>query len=681
MAFDPTTATLGAFDPSTATLHEDLTPEEIQKRARQQTVDDMSGGEQALAAAGGGFLRAGTELAKPGAGIIDLFRAHPLLAMSALGNPAMLAAAVYGNGKGAAGDAVDARLAAQDAQDAPLKAAAPVSYGVGASAPLLAAPELAPARALGLAGRLGGVFDMAANASAQGAGSAALGGDDIAAGAAGGALAGPLAAGAGNIVAKGLNAAHGAVDPAVLALQAKAQAAGIPLTIGDLGSNAWSQVEAFLKHTPLSGMRAVREKQAKGMIGAATDLGTDLTAGAPAQDLEQAVAESAQREYARRAAEQDRLYAQVPSDAKVTTHETTPALFQLLDQYGDVLDKSGASKDTKDLVSKLLQPAQPTTADLAIQKFYGKQLDDPNVVAQIEKANPGFADRLSGKAPLEPTELSVGDLHTLRKKLGNVQRAMKQQVNSGTADADALAAVNDVRSAIDNDFDTAGNQVGPLLKNATAYSRDQIMPYRNNKILADLLDSGEGQGLLGKVSQKGNRATADLVMNNIGPEGQAALQAGLYDKLLGPGVGDHLKAGYSPSRLLNALDIGGMPSQNRAANQVFSPKQLSRISDLRDLTGATRDAAGYAAETAGGAKLLPYYIAKLGNVLGAGAAGAGLLGGHALVAAPFAAGRMAKAFTTSPRAQRWWYARGGQSELLNNLGAESGASLFDQLSQ
>jgi hypothetical protein len=31
MAFDPTTATLGAFDPSTATLHEDLTPDEIQQ--------------------------------------------------------------------------------------------------------------------------------------------------------------------------------------------------------------------------------------------------------------------------------------------------------------------------------------------------------------------------------------------------------------------------------------------------------------------------------------------------------------------------------------------------------------------------------------------------------------------------------------------------------------------------
>lgn len=674
---------LGA-DPSTLKLS-DLTAgaggPDAATMGAQQTLDSMSGGEQALAAAGGGFLRGGTMAAKPGAGIIDLFRSHPLLAMSALGNPAMLAAAVYGNGKGDASNAVDARLAAQDAQDAPLKAAAPVSYGVGASAPLLAAPELAPARALGLAGRLGGIFDMAANASAQGAGSAALGGDSITAGAVGGAVAGPLAAGAGNLVGKAVNAGRGLVDPAVLALQAKAQAAGIPLTIGDLGSNAWSQVEAFLKHVPLSGMRALREKQAKGMIGAATDLGTELTAGAPAQDLEQAVAESAQREHARRSIEQDRLYAQVPSDAKVTTHETTPALFQLLNQYGDVLDKSGASRDTKDLVSKLLQPAQPTTADVAIQKFYGKQLDDPNVVAQIEKANPGFADRLSGNAPLEPTELSVGDLHTLRKKLGNVQRAMKQQVNSGTADADALAAVNNVRSAIDNDFDTAGNQVGPLLKNATAYSRDQMMQYRNNKILADMIDSGEGQGLLGKVSQKGNRATADLVMSNIDPQGQAALQAGLYDKLIGPGVGDHLKAGYSPSRLLNALDIGGMPSQNRAANQVFAPEQLSRISDLRDLTGATRDAAGYAAETAGGAKLLPYYLAKAGAV-GAGLAGAGgALAGLPGVAAPFVAGRMAKAFTANPAMQRWWFAHGGQSELLNNLGAQSGASLFDQLSQ
>lgn len=673
MAFDPSSAqpVSSGFDPSSAQL---LDPA---AEARRRTTAEMSGGDQALAAFGGGLTRLGNN-ANAGLGnLLDLFRSSPTTALAALSNPAMMAA--MGQDPRAQGQnraAADQALSAQTQADAPLKAAAPVSYGVGASLPLLAAPELAPLRALGLTGRLSSMFDMAANGAAQGAGAAASTGDDVTSGAAGGALGGAVAAGAGNLAAKGLNAFKGAVDPAVLAMQAKAQAAGIPLTIGDLGSNAWSQVEAFLKHTPLSGMRALREQQAKGMIAGADNLGADLAAGAPAQDLEQAVAESAQREHARRSIEEDRLYAQVPKDTTVTTTQTTPALADLLTQYGDVLDKSGASKDTRDLVAKLMQPAKPTDADVAIQKFYGSQLDDPKVVAQIEQANPGFMDRLNGTAPLDPTDLSVGDLHTLRKKLGNVQRSMKQQVNNGTADADSLAAINNVRSAIDADFDSAGGQVGPLLRNATAYSRENIMPYRNNKILADLLDTGEGQGLLGKVTQKGNRMSADLVMNSIDPQGQAALQAGVYDKLLGPAVGDHLKAGYSPSRLLNALDIGGMPSQNRAAAQIFSPEQMQRMSDLRDLTGATRDAAGFATETAGGAKLLPYYLAKIGAMAAPGAA-MGSLGG---VAAPFVAGRMAKAFTASPAMQRWWFAHGGQSELVNNLGAQGGADLFDQLS-
>jgi hypothetical protein len=652
-------------------------PKATPKSAGQRVVDDMSGGDQALAAFGGGLTRLGNNAKAGAAGWFDLFKASPATAMAALANPALMAdPRAQGDNRASA----NAALAAQDAQDAPLKAAAPVSYGVGASAPLLLAPELAPLRAAGLSGRIASMLDLAGNAAAQGAGSAALSGDDVAQGAAFGAIGGPLAAAGGNLVAKGINAARGAVDPAVLALQAKAQAAGIPLTIGDLGSNAWRQVEGFLKHTPLSGMRDLREQQAKGVIGAAEGLGTDLASAAPAQDFEKTVAESARREYARRDAEQDRLYAQVPKDSIVTTHETTPALFNLIDQYGDVLAKSGASKDTKDLVASLLKPAQPTDADLAIQKFYGKQLDDPKVIAQIEEANPGFGARISGNGPLDPADLKVGDLHTLRKKLGNVQRSIKQQVNAGTADADTLAAINGVRSAIDNDFESASSAVGKTLKDATDYSREHIMPYRNDKMLSDLIDGGEGQGLLGKVSQKGNKDTAATLMGAIDPEGQAALQAGLYDKLIGPGLGDHLQAGYSPSRLLNALRIGGAPSENRAANQIFSPDQLERIGGVRDLTNATRDAAGYAAETAGGAKLLPYYLAKIGNVLGGGAAIGGALTGHLAVAAPFAAGRIAKTFTASPRAQRWWYAHGGQSDLVNNLGAQTGADLFDQLS-
>lgn len=588
--------------------------------------------------------------------------------------------------------AAHAETAKQDAADAARgigkSLPASILYGLGESPEAIALPIMRGAPIL--------------SGAMQGFEGAASNDRDPVAGTLGGGIGGGLGRlfnMAGN---KTFNALRGAwADPEAKATDALAKTMKANLSAGDLSPGGfWSWLENKAKWTPGSGVPAARKEQAQAIGNVAEGISGDLRAPIAARldagvSPEELIAGSA-RARERQARDRVRaLFAQVPADVKVETPQFNEAIKKLMGQYKGALSEGNnvAPTEVHDLVNSIVNPKRMelTPGDEAlIAGLGGRERLTPRNWQQLQEHSPGIMGRAGG-AEIPPEPMTAMQTHWLQSHLGNIARTQEMQ----GANPHMVGLVHEARSALLGDVDNVDNQTIPeAFRVARDAFKREVAPFDNNPILRKLVSSPNAvdETLFSKVGAD-RVNTARALMENLTPEGIAALRYGLASRGINRGVNEKLESGLSIPALIRNLDLGVEQGNQRALTELMPPEMQNRISDLTDVAKRARNAGTWSHEPPTGVQNVGLNMIKTG--LGAAGLGTGTgsehmqLGGLAMAALPVVAARLGPMFSRTGIGKNAILAKntGALDPYIEALLAEAmagrakPASLFDQVGQ
>lgn len=321
-------------------------------------------------------------------------------------------------------------------------------------------------------------------------------------------------AGVGNYTEKGAKA---------MALNEAAKKEGVELTAGDLGSRVAQTIENFTQDLPGTGRDAFLRRQAEQTKAMLNRLDASLPDTKPGKDM----IVNLRNEY--------------------NTNRT--AATKLYDDVNTALIKVPNSQ----------MIAADNFADKA-KKFlaeYPKYLESPDVAESVKATLTAAKD---GKLTSIPYQ-TARDIRTL---IGGEAKAAARQGKSISGELDQLY------KTLSTDFKSWANDLGKTNPDAAkAYDladkfyKTNVTPYKNNAIFKKVVNPKAGEeelamasdNIMASLFKPNKEATANVAMDLAGPGGPQIAQNELLNRALGAGLDDRTRAGVSPMRFVNTLDL------------------------------------------------------------------------------------------------------------------------------
>lgn len=342
-----------------------------------------------------------------------------------------------------------------------------------------------------------------------------------------------------------------------MALNAKAKAQGVELSAGDLGNRVATVIENFTQDLPGTGRDAFMQKQAnqtKAML--------------------------------------NRLDASLPD-----TQPGAEMIKGLRGQYN--ANREAATKLYDDVNTALINvPGSniiPTDNFAAkAKKFlaeYPKYLESPDVPESVKAV-------LSSAKNGELQSLPYGTMRDVRTLIGGEARAASRQGKTISGDLDQLYKTlsADVSGWAD-DLAKTNPDAAKAYSVADKFYKGNVVPYKNNSIFKKVVDPKASEeelaiasdNIMGRLFKPNKANLADVAMNRAGAVGPEAAQTELVNRALGAGLDERTKAGVSPMRFVNTLDL-----QDPMVQRVMAtPTALSnQVQDINDIAQATRRSVG-----------------------------------------------------------------------------------------
>lgn len=363
---------------------------------------------------------------------------------------------------------------------------------------------------------------------------------------------------------------------------------GVPGSLGDITQNPFiMSMENTAQHIPMTGRKDFLEGQAKAVIDTIDKSPKAIAGAVPSatkEDLGKVLADSMKAKYGANRAEARGLYDAV---AQRVRQVNAPPV--------NAVELSAAAKT---LLSKY-------------PSAFAKLTDDPAVVDSIKAVasgtQPGKSVLLNaaGLPIAKPPKLSFDDLRALDSDLGSLIRQGRTLTAKGEFNNKAFDQLVALQKALRKDIDIWAVSVGDPaiatgIKEANSFFRQNVMPFRQNKTARQVLQNEQfdTDTLPGLLFRPDSPTRAEQALSFLTPEGRQAGRYYMADRARKQAMDDVLEANYSPSKFLKSSQLG------ETGPKLFSPDELGRLEDTRELVKSSRRAASYAYDPATGNRLL-----------------------------------------------------------------------------
>lgn len=366
-----------------------------------------------------------------------------------------------------------------------------------------------------------------------------------------GATAGVGGRAAAGGLSKLVSAARGQwVDPALKQANDYLVSKGVPVTLGDLGSNSSRFVENRLKSMFGSGRVETLQRQARGIEEEARGLADMFRqsrqkvaheAGLPDASPEEMVAGGIKRQY--------------------------------------LANKKLASEKYNE-VSKAAQSAQAVDSTSTQSAIQQAAADAPEVFTGFGSANRNVLDWLNlGGKP----KLGFDDLRELRKEVANAEAAAQRRIamgNATTSTQNEALHLGRVRQSIESDLEgwatTNGGDVLSKFREANQFHRESVVPYRNQPETRPYIKPDANPDRVGGLLNANRPEAARRVMQATDPAGQAAAKELVVGRALDKAT-NPARDNLSVYQLISGLDTG------KAGAQIFTKDEQLAINQVGGL--------------------------------------------------------------------------------------------------
>jgi hypothetical protein len=354
-------------------------------------------------------------------------------------------------------------------------------------------------------------------------------------------------------------------------VNAAAKREGVTLSAGDLGSRTAQRIENITQDIPFSGRDAIMQKTANQIKGALTKLEKDVDLGQPTGKVMidalrgqyQNVKNVAAAKYSDVSAE----LAKVPGTERVPLSNFQAEAQKFLKEFPRYLDRDDVPTSVKNML---------------------------NVAA-----NPQIAGGVNVR--LNPT---YENARNVSKAVGQaLSAARRQQATSGS---EAMSgALEKVYGAIKTDFDGWATQIANTnpgaaraFADADAFFKQAVLPFRSNTTIYKAVAKGASDDDLAQMSDKIMKSllrpdapeTAGLATRLAGPQGQRAAESELVQRALSSGLDDRLRAGVSPARFMNTLNLQDPMTQRILQGNTALAERLQNLSNISQAGRASTEA-------------------------------------------------------------------------------------------
>lgn len=428
--------------------------------------------------------------------------------------------------------------------------------------------------------------------------------------------------GAAKLVGKGVNAVRGNwQDPAKQQLAAAADAAGVRLSAGDLGSGTARTVEDLLSKVPFTGRQGALQNQ-----------GTQLSTMLQAQAAKLAPNG-------------------IKTGAYQEGHEGHLLADNILDQYATKKAANNVAWKALDIYLNAM-PAIPKVkpSNLALQlgpfmNKYGRQITGMTNEDAARKLAAMAADPKAAAAG----GVSFTDLRDMQDALGQLVGQATKQAKTGNVSGDLSGAVQQLYKSAQQDVENWGQSVSNknafnLFRAANTDFKTNVLPYRQTPVIKDLVQNSIPDTTNGGWLEYG--VDPSMLMKSIIKPGQGQLVKRVYD-LADPEGQQAIK--YSLFRMksdptfnADTGDVRPMAFQAKnkmlkpAGEAIYTPQEQNAVAQTTDILGAA-DRARINIDDPRTNGLGTYMLGGMGvaNPLGVlGALGAANAGTKALGSAP-----------------------------------------------
>lgn len=327
------------------------------------------------------------------------------------------------------------------------------------------------------------------------------------------------------------NAQSGKLTPEgqrAMDLNAAAKKEGVTLSAGDLGNRTAATIENFLQDVPFSGRDAFMQQQAQQTKTMLERLQASLPKGEPGKDMIAAIKSA----YDAKRATASKLYdavdtelAKVPGSNQIPTTNFNKQASQFLKEYPKYLESPDVPQSVKDVLSH-------AASGQSVVAPYQTVRELRTMIGTEIKAAQRAGKPISGE-------------------LSQLYKSLSRDVDDWST---KLASPNSPY---------ANPAAAKAFGQADTFFKQNVVPFKNDpkirKVVASTTSQDEldiaADSIMGTLFKPGNANKADYALKLTGKPGETIAQTELVQRGLTPGLDPTLKAGVSPMRFVNSLDV------------------------------------------------------------------------------------------------------------------------------
>lgn len=345
---------------------------------------------------------------------------------------------------------------------------------------------------------------------------------------------------------------------------------GVPASLGDLTQDHLIQnAENLASYVPLTGRNQFLGEQSKAMTKAIENAPRTVAGATSNQSKEQVgdvIANSIKNKY------------------KSVKDQATA----LYDDVGNRVIAAG---------NPVIQPtrtaAEVNTLLSSYPSTFAKLSDDPKTLATLESIAKGTSPTKSmilgpnGQPMMNPPQLTFSDLRELDSGLGAMIRQGRALTTKGELNNKSFDQLVKVQKALRDDVTSWSQAVGdPQIASGVArankFFRDEVMPFRKNRVTRKVIQDGDynPDTLASTFFRTDQPYTSDQALRFMTPEGIQAGRYHLINEARRRAMDEAVTSGFDPHKFIRSAQLG------ETGPKLFTPDELSRLDDLRELAFA-----------------------------------------------------------------------------------------------
>lgn len=337
-----------------------------------------------------------------------------------------------------------------------------------------------------------------------------------------------------------------------MALDAAAKKEGVQLSAGDLGSRTAQTIENFIQDMPFTGRDNFMREQAQQTKRMLEGLRARVPSGEPGREMVDAIKTA----YDAKRTQAGQLYdsvttelAKVPGTERVPTTQFSSAAKQFLKQYPKYLEGADVPTDVKNILT--------AAANANLKNVEYQTLRDLRTLIGTEVR----AAQRQGK--------------TISGELSQLYKNLQRDFNSWATT-----------------LEKSNPDAATAYKTADKYFRENVVPFKADSKIGKIVRSTTtddelnilADSVMGSLFKAGNKGKAELALKLTGKPGETIAQRELLNRALDPALDPTLKAGVSPMRFVNTLNMDDPMTQAVMSRNSALAGDVNRIADVAEAT-------------------------------------------------------------------------------------------------